>query len=141
MERTPPTTSRTLLVVDDEASIRRAIARTLDGEPYRILEASSGEQALALLARETVHVITCDQHMPGMDGVSLLQRVRRLHPNIVRLMLTSDEQPSTFTTAVGDAEVRRFLHKPWTDEQLRGALRLAFGLPAFGPIPDAPHRA
>ena len=55
----------TLLVVDDDDTMRRALLRALADEPYRILDASSGDQALEILSREMVHVILSDHDMPG----------------------------------------------------------------------------
>lgn len=112
-----------LLVVDDDPIIRRAIERALEGEPYRTLTAESGARALEMLASEEIDVVLSDQNMPEMDGITLLEEVKRRHPNVVRVMLTSDNDTNVFANALSDAGVRRFLHKPWDDDQLRGALR------------------
>ena len=57
---------KTLLLVDDEASLLRALERLLRADGYRLLTAGSGAQALALLAANDVQVILSDQRMPGM---------------------------------------------------------------------------
>ncbi len=134
-------TQKTLLVVDDDAWIRRAIVRALHDEPYRTLTVDSGPKALEVLAREEVHVILSDHHMPEMDGLTLLEEVAKRHPAVVRIMLTSDEDARLFTNAVNDAHVRRFLHKPWNDDHLRGALRIVMRTVPVARIAPAPRTA
>ena len=65
----------TILVVDDEVRSQETLRRTLE-EEFEVLTASSGEQALALLEREPVDVILCDQRMPGISGVQTLKEAR-----------------------------------------------------------------
>lgn len=124
-----PTQTRsmpTILVVDDEAPIRRAILRALGDEPYRRLEASSGDEALAILAREPVHVILSDHNMPGMCGLDLLRMVRLRHPSVVRLMITANDEFDVAVRAINLGEVSRFLRKPFDDEELVCSVRQAF---------------
>jgi CheY-like chemotaxis protein len=113
-----------VLVVDDDAAIRRAIVRALDGEPYTVIPAHCGEIALAILEREEIDVILSDYSMPAMNGVELLTTVRRRFPQVVRLMLTSNDEVHVFANAVSEAGVRRFFHKPWDDDELREAMRV-----------------
>lgn len=76
----PPSTWPTVLLVDDDSFMLAVLADMLDGEPVRVLSAASGREALALLARELVEVILCDQAMPGMNGTELLAQVAARHP-------------------------------------------------------------
>lgn len=129
-----------LLVVDDDATIRRALLRALDGEPYVVIPAPSGDIALALLDREEIDVVLSDYQMPEMNGVELLTKVRELYPDIVRLMLTSNAEVTVFADALREAGVRRFFHKPWDDEELRQSLRSTLQVRSSSGPPRRPHR-
>lgn len=68
-----------VLVVDDSTSARAYLRTLLGRYGYRTLEARDGQEALDLLASGTgpIHLVLCDQHMPGMDGITLISRIRR----------------------------------------------------------------
>ena len=117
---------KTLLIVDDEASIVRALQRELHGEGYRILTAENAEVALELLALHEVHVIISDQKMPGMSGTEFLGRVRDMYPDTVRLMLSGYAELESALDAINHGAVFRFFTKPWNDESLRRHIREAF---------------
>ncbi len=78
----------TILFVDDEANILRAISRLLRHEPLNVLTASGSDEALALLEDHPTQVVVSDQRMPDMNGADLLAMVRERHPDVVRMMLT-----------------------------------------------------
>lgn len=79
---------RQLLVVDDEAEIRRMLERHFRILGYAVATASQGEEALEVLARQRVDVVISDIMMPVMDGVSLLREIRRQYPMIRVIMIT-----------------------------------------------------
>ena len=81
-------TAFTILLVDDETNILKALHRLLRPEGYRILTAESGADALALLAKESVDLVVSDMRMPEMDGAVFLAKVRQTWPDTVRLLLT-----------------------------------------------------
>ena len=119
---------RTLLLVDDEENIVAALRRLLRSEGWRVLSATSAEQALQLMARHEVDVILSDQRMPGMTGVELLRRARQLYPDTIRLVLSGYTELQSITDAINEGAIYKFLAKPWDDEQLRAHLREAFAL-------------
>jgi diguanylate cyclase (GGDEF)-like protein/PAS domain S-box-containing protein len=119
---------RTLLLVDDEENIVAALRRLLRAEGWRLLSATSAEQALQLMARHEVDVILSDQRMPGMTGVELLRRARQLYPETIRLVLSGYTELQSITDAINEGAIYKFLAKPWDDEQLRAHLRDAFAL-------------
>ena len=86
-ESTEKQVKRTIMLVDDEVDILETMSILME-EEYRMLTAERGDQALDLLESQKVDLIIADQRMPGMTGVDLLARVRELHPEIVRLILT-----------------------------------------------------
>ncbi|URI07930.1 EAL domain-containing protein [Aquincola tertiaricarbonis] len=119
---------RTLLLVDDEENIVAALRRLLRAEGWRLLSATSAEQALELMARHEVDVILSDQRMPGLTGVELLRRARQLYRETIRLVLSGYTELQSITDAINEGAIYKFLAKPWDDEQLRSHLREAFGL-------------
>jgi DNA-binding NtrC family response regulator len=122
----PTHSGPTLLIVDDEAEMRRALKRTLDEEPYRILQADDAKSALAILAREPVHVILSDHNMPGMSGLDLLRTIALRFPSVVRMMVTATHEFDVAVRAINLGEVSRFITKPWDDEELVCSVRAAF---------------
>lgn len=118
----------TVLLVDDEPHVISALTRALRHEGYRILSASTGLEALHILARESVQVIISDQWVPGMSGTEFLSRVSQIHPAIIRILLSSYTDLDTIMQAVNQGAVFRFLCKPWEDNSLREAVRDAYML-------------
>lgn len=118
--------SRTLLLVDDETNVLAALKRLLRRENYRILTAENGDEALALLAAHEVGVILTDQRMPGLSGTELLAKVRMMHPQTVRMVLSGYTGLDSLTEAINRGEIFRFLAKPWDEIELLQAIRAAF---------------
>jgi putative two-component system response regulator len=79
----------TLLVVDDEESIRNALRRFLVQQGYEVVTAAGGEEALAILERQKITGMLLDVNMPGITGVELVPRIMELEPTIALLMLTA----------------------------------------------------
>jgi two-component system response regulator HupR/HoxA len=117
----------TLLVVDDELRSQEALRRTLD-EEFEVRCASSGEQALAMLEREAVHVILCDQRMPGLSGVETLKQVRLRFPDVVRIILSGYTETEDIIAGINEAGIYQYLLKPWQPEALLLAVRGAVEL-------------
>jgi signal transduction histidine kinase len=78
----------TVLVVDDEKVIRDGCALILKPEGYRVATAENGQQALELLARETVHVVLCDLKMPVMGALEVLEEMGAKYPHIPVVIIT-----------------------------------------------------
>lgn len=112
-------TEQTVLCVDDELNVLRALKRLLRKEPFRLLTANSGEEALDLLKTEKVHLICSDYRMPGMTGTELLSQVGTLYPRTVRVVLSGFADIAAIVEAINDGHIYRFLTKPWNDEQLK----------------------
>ena len=121
-----PPRQRTLLLVDDEQHILSALRRLFRADGYTVLCASSGGQALELLATHAVDVILSDQRMPGMTGVEFLRRARALHPAAVRITLSGFTDLQSIIDAVNEGAVYKFLTKPWDDARLRAHVAEAF---------------
>ena len=117
---------RTLLLVDDEENILSSLKRLLRRDGYDVLTALGAAQGLELLASHPVDVIVSDQRMPGMSGVEFLRRVKTLHPETVRLVLSGYTDLQAVTDAINEGAIYKFLTKPWDDGILRANIEEAF---------------
>lgn len=116
---------RTILAVDDEEMILKAIQRTLRKENYNVLTAISGDEALKLLEAREVDVVISDQNMPGMDGIEFLQKVKADHPRTLTMMLTGQSHVNIAMEAINKAGVYKFILKPWDDDDFKLTIRRA----------------
>ncbi|MBE7460113.1 MAG: sigma-54-dependent Fis family transcriptional regulator [Zoogloeaceae bacterium] len=114
----------TILVVDDEVRSQETLRRTLE-EEFEVLTASSGEQALALLEREPVDVILCDQRMPGISGVQTLKEARSRWPDTVRIIVSGYTETEDIISGINEAGIYQYLLKPWQPESLLLTVRAA----------------
>lgn len=114
-----------LLIVDDESGILTALSRLLRREPYQVVTANSGEEALEMLPELRPAVILSDQRMSGITGVEFLHRARQVNPDAVRMILTGYADLASTIDAINLGEVSRFITKPWNDAELRITLREA----------------
>ncbi|PKN57183.1 MAG: two-component system response regulator [Deltaproteobacteria bacterium HGW-Deltaproteobacteria-14] len=117
---------RTVLLVDDEPLVSRAIGRMLVLSGYEVLVASSGPAALELMATRPVGVIISDQRMPGMRGIELLRRVKDLHPLAVRLILSGQGDYETIQDAINQGAIYKYLLKPCSEDVLKASVAEAF---------------
>ena len=115
-----------VLFVDDEGNILKALQRLLRHEPWNVLTASCGSEALEILDQTPAQVVVSDQRMPEMSGVDLLQAIRGRRPNVVRMMLTGYTEMNVAVEAINRGEIYRLITKPWNDEELKATLRQAF---------------
>jgi len=110
----------TILLVDDEAAILRALQRLFRREGYHILTAESGRQALDVLANasDPVSLIISDQRMPKMSGAEFLEQSRDIVPDAMRFLLTAYSDVDAVIASINRGEVQRYLTKPWNDQDL-----------------------
>jgi two-component system response regulator HupR/HoxA len=116
-----------VLVVDDEVRSQEALRRTLD-EDFTVLTAGSAEAAAAAMAREFVHILLCDQRMPGTSGVEFLRQVRVQWPDTVRIIISGFTDAEDIIAGINEAGIWQYILKPWHPEQLRLMLRGAADL-------------
>ncbi len=122
--------SETILLVEDEDSVRQLVRETLEARGYRLLEAENGDAALALAAShsEPIHLIITDVVMPGLSGQELAEQLLKARPAIKVLYLSGYAQDALPpTTASGP---RAFLQKPFTLHSLSRKVREVLGPPA-----------
>ena len=124
-EQLPTTLSHKpkVLLVDDEESILNSLRRLLRGQPYDVLLATSGAQALEIMAQQPIDLVMSDARMPNMDGATLLAQVYQLYPQTTRIMLTGYADPAAIIKAINEGQIHRYISKPWHDEELLLTLR------------------
>jgi response regulator RpfG family c-di-GMP phosphodiesterase len=117
----------TILFVDDEEPILKALMRLFRRQNYEILTASGGEEALSLLEKEgqRVSVIVSDQKMPKMNGAVFLEKSKHICSDAIRILLTGYSDMDAIVDAVNRGEIHRYLTKPWNDDELVLAVKKA----------------
>ena len=114
----------TVLVVDDEPRSLEALERNLC-EEFRVLTATSAAEAERLVEREEVDIVLCDQRMPGESGVQFLARLRKNHPDIVRIILSGYTDAEDIIAGLNEAGIYQYIIKPWAPEKLLMVLKNA----------------
>jgi CheY-like chemotaxis protein len=120
----PRGNGETVLVVDDEASIRTITSQTLEAFGYRVLTATDGADAVAIYAQNwnEITVVLTDMAMPVMDGPATIRALMRLNPT-VKIVVASGLNANGGLAKVSGAGVRHFLTKPYTAGTLLKIIR------------------
>ncbi len=120
--------NKNILFVDDNENVISGIQRQL--RPYRgqwqLFFANSGEEALQLMAKQSIDLIVTDMMMPEMRGDELLKKVRELYPNIVRIILSGYADEATLKSGLDVAH--QYLSKPCSADTLREAILQIFNV-------------
>lgn len=106
-----------VLVVDDEPLVGEAAERILRSYGYAVSVAHSAEQALQILAQQSVHLCLSDLHMPGISGQDFLQQVHRRYPEIPVVIVTGDTSMEVLREALNNG-ASDFITKPWRAHEL-----------------------
>jgi PAS domain S-box-containing protein len=116
--------SEAVLVVEDEAGVRRMIARVLQAAGYRVLDAANGVEAMAVLAREDVdvHVMLSDVVMPQMDGPELARKALELRPRLKVVFMSGHTDDAVLRQDIRDDRTE-FIAKPFTKADLTRKIR------------------
>ncbi len=113
-----------VLLVDDDASIRRVLHPTLSALGFEIEEACSGEQAVSFVRTDRYDAVLLDINMPGMGGIEACRAMRRLSPGLPILMLTVRDSPEDKIDAL-DAGADDYVTKPFHVGELTARVRSA----------------
>lgn len=107
--------SETVLLVEDEAGVRRLSKRILDKAGYRVLEAANGHDAEALFARhaDSIDLVVTDMIMPGCDGPELLRRLH-VHAPALKVLYMSGYTEQSAVHKAGIGRGLPFVQKPFT---------------------------
>src|SRR5947207_4262134 len=129
-----------VLVVDDEQSLRKILAATLQREGYEVEVASDGEEALAALDRDGADVVGTDLVVPKMDGLSLLRKVVVSHPDVPVIVVTAHGRIDSAVEAM-KAGAFDFVTKPFEHAELKAIIAKAArqsDLNARNVVPEEP---
>ena len=113
-----------ILVIDDEAEIRRSVRMILEYEGYDVMEASSGPEGVALAEKESPDLVFLDVKMPGMDGLEALQRIKAASEALPVVIISGHGTVSTAVEAT-KAGAFDFIEKPLASERVLLTIRNA----------------
>jgi DNA-binding NtrC family response regulator len=116
-----------VLIVDDEKNIRRTLGMILRGEGYRLREAESGEEALSRLEEAPADLVLLDVHLPGVDGIEVLKRIKQQDPATSVVMISGEATVSAAVEATR-AGAFDFLEKPLSRDRVLIATRNALAV-------------
>jgi len=112
----------TVMVVDDEKSLRDTVALFLQADNYRVVTAPSGDKAIQAAQQELPDLVLLDLVMPGMSGVEVLKALHYMRPELPVIILTGHPDSALLTEALRYPPVT-LLPKPVDRDQLLGAVR------------------
>lgn len=116
--------AKTIMIVDDSASMRRVVGIALKGAGYDVLEGVDGRDALTKLTGQKVHLIISDVNMPVMDGITFLKSVKQMpaykFTPVIMLTTESDESKKREGQSAG---ARAWVVKPFQPERLVDAVQ------------------
>jgi len=116
--------SKRVLIIDDEPSVRRLIGHHLEKENYKILSAENGEKGLRLIEDNSPHLVLLDVKLPGIGGIEVLQNIREANPKLPIIMITAygTVKMAVETMRMGAYD---FLVKPINPDELKITVRNA----------------
>ena len=115
--------AKTVLIVDDSASLRTVVGMALQSAGYSVVAACDGKDALARLTGQKVHLVITDLNMPNMDGITLVKSLKQ-HPQykftpIIMLTTEGQEEKKREGQAAG---IKAWVVKPFKPEQMLAAV-------------------
>ena len=115
--------AKTVLIVDDSATIRQVVGMTLKGAGYEVMEASDGKDALKKLDGKKINLIISDVNMPNMDGISFVKEAKKLasYKFTPVIMLTTESQDSKKQEGQA-AGAKAWVVKPFQPDQMLAAV-------------------
>lgn len=120
------TKNKSILFVDDEKQILKALNRLFMDSGYTVFMADSGEQALDILGRDEIGMIITDMRMPAMDGYQLLKAVKEKYPSVLRLILSGYADEEIVFRALRQNLAKLYMFKPWDNNELMTAVDKIF---------------
>jgi two-component system chemotaxis response regulator CheY len=120
--------SKTILNVDDSASVRQMVQLTLQGAGYKVLQANDGADGLSKARASAVDMVVTDLNMPVMNGLALIRELRKLpaYRGVPILFLTTESDAAVKKEAK-DAGATGWITKPFQQDQLVAVVRKVLG--------------
>jgi two-component system chemotaxis response regulator CheY len=115
--------AKTIMIIDDSASLRQVVGIALKGAGYQVMEAGDGQQALRQLTGQKVHLIISDVNMPNMDGITFVKALKQLpaYKFTPVIMLTTENHEARKREGQA-AGARAWVVKPFSPPQLLNAV-------------------
>ena len=108
-----------IMIVDDEPNILNSLKRVLKRVDGWEIETYDGvREALKRAKTATFDLVISDYKMPEMDGVEFLNEIRHLQPEAMRIILSGFTELQAMLSAINEAEIYRYICKPWDDHDL-----------------------
>jgi len=120
--------TKTILTIDDSASIRQMVAMTLSGAGLNVLEASNGAEGYDTAIANTVHAVITDLNMPVLNGIEFIRKYRQ-HPASkgVPIILLTTESDDELKRQAKEAGATGWIVKPFKQDQLLAVIRKVTG--------------
>jgi DNA-binding NtrC family response regulator len=113
------------MIVDDEVNVLSALKRELTAVGYVVNVFAKGDEALLQAHKSQYDLVISDYRMPQMNGVEFLNEFKVLQPQAARLILSGYADFNALLEAVNQAEIFRFISKPWHSEELKASIAQA----------------
>lgn len=108
-----------IMIVDDEPNILNSLTRVLKKvDDWEIETYESAVEAIKRAQTTTFELVISDYRMPEMDGVDFLNEIRNLQPEAMRIILSGFTELEALLSAINEAEIFRYICKPWDDHDL-----------------------
>ena len=115
--------AKTIMIVDDSASLRQAVAIALKGAGYEIVEAGDGKEGLGELDGKKINLIISDVNMPNMDGIEMVQEIKKLPAyKFTPIIMLTTEAGADMKERGKAAGVKAWVVKPFKPEQMLDAV-------------------
>jgi two-component system sensor histidine kinase/response regulator len=114
-----------ILYVDDDVNNLTAFKANFRSI-YKIFIASSAEQGFEIISNNEINIILADQKMPGTTGVQFFEKILKIYPEPIRILITGYSDIESVIAAINKGQVYRYISKPWNDQELQVAIENAY---------------
>ncbi len=119
---------KTILIVDAEEQILKALKRVFLQTDYNVYQAASGTIALDILDKERIDLIITDIRMPELDGYQLLTKVKAMYPEVIRLVLSGYADEKAIFKLLNANLAKMCIYKPWDNQEMLNIIKHVFEL-------------
>jgi two-component system, chemotaxis family, chemotaxis protein CheY len=120
--------TKTVLAIDDSSSLRQMVAFTLKSSGYDVIEAVDGQDGLDKAKSRSVNLVITDQHMPCMDGLTLIRNLRSMaHYKTIPILMLTTESSDAMKAKGRAAGATGWLVKPFDPQKLVEVVKKLIG--------------
>lgn len=107
-----------ILLVDDDIGVINSINRIVDNYKYELMSTNKPEKALELLKNNNIDILLCDQRMPNVSGLEVIEFAKNTSPATVRMLITGYADIKIIISAINDGKIFCYIEKPWSQKDL-----------------------